>query len=130
MKYFFGQKGIWRKPASEQSKAKRMKARVLEQTPEGLLYIFTDEPMVKGANNLTYRTATIFPSDFDVETDEVLVAEPKKIQKYRYKEGTELPKVSIHCPIHSKTVCVGIKNGIMCKRCFDKLSTKEREKVV
>lgn len=43
--------------------------------------------------------------------------------------GKEI-KAFIHCPIHSKTVCVGIKNGIMCKRCFDKLSTKEREKVV
>jgi len=62
--YPFGTKGIWHKPESEDSKARDIPAVVLEQTPEGVLYIFTTEPIVKGSKNLTYRTATIFPSDF------------------------------------------------------------------
>lgn len=66
-RYVFGQKGIWHCPASDDHKARDIKARVLEQTPEGLLYIFTDEPIIKGAKNLTYRTATIFPVDFEIK---------------------------------------------------------------
>ena len=63
-KYKFGDEGIWHMPASEEHKKKDLKCKVLEQLPGGLLYIFTDVPMIKGAKNLTYRTATIFPSDF------------------------------------------------------------------
>ena len=59
----FGQKGIWHKPASEEKKAKNIKAVVLEQTPEGLLYIFTYD---RSEKTLTGRTATIFPSDFEL----------------------------------------------------------------
>lgn len=65
-KYFFGDKGTWLKPASERTKAKKVRAVVLEQTKEGVLYIFTYE---KGQRNLTYRTATIFPSDFVSDHD-------------------------------------------------------------
>lgn len=65
-KYIFGMMGIWHMPASENTKARDIKAVVLEQVKGGLLYIFTLEPTVKGAKNLTYRTATIFPSDFEL----------------------------------------------------------------
>lgn len=64
-KLSFGTYGIWHKPASETTKKKDVRAVVLEQLePAGLLYIFTFE---KGMKNLTYRTATIFPSDFTVK---------------------------------------------------------------
>ena len=62
--YNFGIRGIWHMPASETTKAKDMPCVVLEQTPEGVLYIFTDKPMRPGFNNLTGRTASIMPSDF------------------------------------------------------------------
>lgn len=62
--YNFGDRGIWHCPASEQRKAQDIPAVVLEQTKEGCLYIFTDRPIIRGYNNLTYRTATITPSDF------------------------------------------------------------------
>lgn len=62
--FVFGMMGIWHMPASEQSKARDIKAIVLEQTKEGCLYIFTLEPIEKGAKNLTYRTATILTADF------------------------------------------------------------------
>lgn len=61
----FGTRGIWRKPASDDQKAMRMKAVVLEQLKGGLLYIFTDKPMVRGHDNLSMRTATIFSGDFE-----------------------------------------------------------------
>ena len=57
----FGTPGIWHKPASERTKAKDVPAVILEQVKGGLLYIFT---LDRKASNLTYRTATIFPSDF------------------------------------------------------------------
>lgn len=65
MKYNFGDKGVWRCPASENHKAQRIPAVVLEHTKEGALYIFTFKPIRKGWNNLTGRTATILPSDFE-----------------------------------------------------------------
>lgn len=61
-KYKFGDKGIWHRPASETTKAKKIPAVVLEQTKEGLLYIFAYGD--KTARNLSAKTATIFPSDF------------------------------------------------------------------
>lgn len=60
-KLTFGTYGTWHKPALERTKKKDVPAVVLEQTKEGVIYIFTFE---KGQRNLTYRTATIFPSDF------------------------------------------------------------------
>lgn len=60
----FGDRGTWHCPASEEFKATNIKAVVLEQTKGGLLYIFTMRPIRKGWNNLSLRTATIFPSDF------------------------------------------------------------------
>lgn len=63
--FAFGTRGIWRKPANEDQKAMRMKATVLEQQKGGLLYIFTDKPMVRGHDNLSMRTATIFQGDFE-----------------------------------------------------------------
>lgn len=63
-KFRFGDRGIWKKPASDDHKAADMPCRVLEHTKEGVLYIFTDKPIIRGYRNLAYRTATIFPSDF------------------------------------------------------------------
>ena len=65
-KYVFGTRGIWRMPANEERgyKEKEMPCTVLEQTPDGILYIFTDKPMRPGFKNLTGRTASILPSDF------------------------------------------------------------------
>ncbi len=40
---------------------------VLEQIRNGVLYIFTDRPIRKGYDSLSWRTATIFPSDFTIE---------------------------------------------------------------
>lgn len=117
MKYFFGQKGIWHKPASENTKAKDIPAVILEETKEGVIYIFTFEPILKGANNLTYRTATIFPSDFTLD-------QPKKIQRRSIGKdipiGTVMEGAKIHCPVHSVTVCVAIERGIMCSKCYNK----------
>ena len=66
-KFKFGDRGIWHMPASETTKADDIPSVVLEQTKEGILYIFTDRPIQRGYNNLTWRTATIFPSDFTPE---------------------------------------------------------------
>ena len=70
MKYKFGDRGIWHRPKSERKKAKDIPVVVLEQVKvgdAGLLYIFTyEKPMPR---NLTYRTATIFPSDFTLNKD-------------------------------------------------------------
>lgn len=63
-RFKFGDRGIWKKPANDDQAAMDMPCRVLEQTKEGLLYIFTDKPMIRGHSNLTMRTATIFFSDF------------------------------------------------------------------
>jgi hypothetical protein len=63
-KFKFGDRGIWHCPASEDHKAQDLEAVVLEQTKEGLLYLFTKKTIRRGWNNLSYRTATIFPSDF------------------------------------------------------------------
>lgn len=60
----FGDRGIWKCPASEHHKAQKIPAVVLEHSKLGTLYIFTDRPIVRGYNNLSYRTATILPSDF------------------------------------------------------------------
>lgn len=60
----FGVKGTWHKPASERTKAIDIPAVVLEQTPEGVIYIFTFKSITRGWKNLSGRTATIFPSDF------------------------------------------------------------------
>ena len=65
MKYKFGDKGIWKCPASEDHKAQRIPAVVLEQLKTGVLYIFTARPIRRGWENLSGRTATIFPSDFE-----------------------------------------------------------------
>ena len=65
--YIFGMMGIWHMPASEKQKARDIKAFVLEQVKGGLLYIYTLEPIMKGMNNLTYRTATILKSDFELK---------------------------------------------------------------
>ena len=70
-----GCKGIWKKPESERTKAKDVPAVVLETTlvgEAGLLYIFTYD---KKASNLTYRTATIFPSDFIVIGRDITLAD-------------------------------------------------------
>lgn len=66
MKLPFGTIGIWRAPASEENKVKArdIKCKVLEEVEGGLLYIFTDTPILPKAKNLTYRTATIMKSDF------------------------------------------------------------------
>lgn len=63
-KYKFGDRGIWHRPASETTKAKDIEAVILEEVEGGLIYIFTFE---KKAKNLSYRTATIFPSDFTLD---------------------------------------------------------------
>lgn len=75
-KFKFGDRGIWHVPASEQYEAKDVEAVVLEQTKEGLLYVFASKPIRKGWENLTYRTATIFPSDFTLFTND-----PSHMQK-------------------------------------------------
>lgn len=66
-KFGFGTKGIWHKPASDHGKAAEIPCVVLEDT-NGVLYIFTDKPIKKGYNNLSYRTATIFSCDFTEDT--------------------------------------------------------------
>lgn len=65
-RFKFGDRGIWKMPGSSENKIKpaRIPAVILEQTKEGLLYIFTDKPIRRGWDNLTFRTATIFPSDW------------------------------------------------------------------
>lgn len=72
MDFKFGDKGTWKSPGSEENKIKpaRIPAVVLEQTKEGLLYIFTLKPTRRGWNNLSYRTATIFPSDWIPDTSQ------------------------------------------------------------
>ncbi len=62
--YKFGTKGIWHKPASENTKARNIPAVVLEHHKNGPLYLFTLEPIVKGHDNLTNRTVTTLQSDF------------------------------------------------------------------
>jgi len=44
-----------------------------------------------------------------------------KASRLNGKKGGR-PKVTIHCPVHGKTRCVKIVNGIMCYKC-KKLST-------
>lgn len=61
----FGDEGIWSCPASEDRKAQKIPAKVLEQVRGGLLYIFTSRPIIRGYDNLTYRTATIPMQDFE-----------------------------------------------------------------
>jgi len=63
----FGDTGTWHKPASDDSKAKDIRATILEHCPEGCLYIFTEKPIKRGYNNLHWRTATISPSDFSLD---------------------------------------------------------------
>ena len=60
----FGTRGIWHKPASERTKKQDVPAIVLEQLPEGGIYIFTLKPHLRGYKNIHGRIATIFPSDF------------------------------------------------------------------
>lgn len=61
MKLEFGTRGIWKKSASENSKARDIPAVILECDHRGVLYIFTFD---KKAKTLTDRTATILQSDF------------------------------------------------------------------
>ncbi len=65
----FGTRGIWHKPESEEHKAKDVPCTVLEESKVGrmrVLFIFTDAPIIKGWDSLTYRTATIMFSDFSL----------------------------------------------------------------
>ena len=69
-KYTFGVKGIWHKPASENTQARDIPATVLEAKKMGVIYIFTTEPIIRGYDSLTNRTATIFPSNFTILSEE------------------------------------------------------------
>lgn len=65
MKYKFGDEGIWHMPTSDHQKKRDVPAVVLEQlNGEGCLYLFTHEPIIRGHDNLSNRTVTIFSSDF------------------------------------------------------------------
>lgn len=125
-KFAFGTRGIWHSPASEENniKAQDIPVVVLEETKEGVLYIFTMRSIRRGWNNLTYRTATIFPSDFTPDINDVLksgfVGDVKAVTPVKADIGNVLPKVTIHCPKHGVSRCVGIENGIMCEFCFRK----------
>jgi hypothetical protein len=58
----FGCEGMWHFPASENTKGGVIKAVILEKMKIGAIHIFTEEN--KKRSNLTWRTATILPSDF------------------------------------------------------------------
>lgn len=61
----FGTKGIWHKPNSEESKARDIKAVVLRELKEGILYLFTTDEVIDGKKEyLNNRTVTVFKSDF------------------------------------------------------------------
>lgn len=60
----FGQNGIWHMPASEELKARDILCTVLEETKEGVLYLFTNEPIEGKREYLNNRTVTIFKKDF------------------------------------------------------------------
>jgi len=85
----FGDRGIWHCPASDDRKKQDIPAVVLEQTKEGVLYIFTDFPIRKKYNNLTYRTATIFPSDFTLTTLDLRRTDSENAINFFLGEGQE-----------------------------------------
>lgn len=83
-----GCQGIWHKSESENTKAKDFEAVVLEETSgKGLLYLFTTkEYILKGAKNLSYRTVTIFSSDFtsigrDIRFTDIILALSYQIEE-------------------------------------------------
>lgn len=61
----FGTKGIWHKSNNEYSKGGDIPAIVLEETKEGLLYIYVLEQVTKGnRETIQNRVTTIFKRDF------------------------------------------------------------------
>ena len=37
------------------------------------------------------------------------------------------PKAYIHCPVHGKTKCTNRPRGIICQKCYQKLSTVDKK---
>lgn len=64
MLYKFGTKGIWHKPASENTKARDIPATILQHFENGVIYLFTQEGVGGKHDTLTNRTVTTLLSDF------------------------------------------------------------------
>lgn len=112
MELKFGCRGIWNVPASEQKKACKMEAVVLDKVLGACIEIFITQENTK-KKNLTYRTATIFPSDFqnhgrDIRLADVLLALESQDPNNRYHVRTS-GHIGNPLPINPSTTFVRTK---------------------
>lgn len=121
MKYDFGTKGIWKKRID--GKLKNIPVRVLDHNIEsGVMYVYTD-PLYKGLDSLTYRTATIFARDFKPDTFKT------KLGLWKGKEIESLPREDLYDLIlHLSKNQKEIGNGEWCPTCGADLPPNHRLK--
>ena len=132
IEYFDGRDYLWRKFEVTQNgdRAYTNDVQISNEVAQNFLDLVNREREIARLKEKEYMTGTFLSRlencKEEIEDVEIVIKDFKKyhqavsnkLQSLKEKKDENNP--TIDCPKHGLTKCVGIKNGVMCEKCYQK----------